>query len=1194
MENELEEARVQDGVERILEGNFNNDMHSLDFSSPIIELKLKEGEDYEGSFTIYGPENELTEGTVSSSRIKMKCLVPAFSGQKEEIGYHFDTSGMAQGDTLKGEFRIVSNQGEYMIPYTVTIEAGTLQSGLGDVKNLFHFTDLARTNWEEAVNLFYSRDFYKVFNGADRQHYSCYRGLLLGERREQNVEEFLLQIKKKQKVELLLEEEEIRLDNPQGVVESRLVINRNGWGYSELSVEAEGDFITLEKETIREEDFLGNCYRLPFYVSEQKLHAGRNYGTIKLSNPYTVLTARIVAVSKPVTTRITGIRRQKNHGLLELMQYYEAFRTKKISASSWMKETDTLLQRLCELDDRDVSLKLFRVQLLITQERFNEAKWLLDQQREAIEVEFAPANYSYYLYLTSLIEKRDSYIDEVAQQVERIFAQNPGNWRIAWLLLYLSEDYSKSPSKKWIMLGEQFRQGCSSPVLYIESWNLLLSSPTLLMHLDGFELQVLTYAAKNELLVPGVIEQITYLAGKQKEYSGRLLEIMKACYQVVPSREILQTICTLLIKGGRTDGEAFNWYAKGIEKELRITRLYEYYMMSIDLEKDQEIPRMVLMYFAFDSTLDGLHNSYLYAYLYKNKAQYPELFATYREQIERFMVFQLLKGKNNPYLATLYKNLITPVMVTPETAKGLSTALFLYKLSAKRRDIRKVIVVYEKERYELTYPMSGTETYLPLYGEDGRIILEDRQGNRFCREEEYHLERLMLPDKLADMIVPYVEDCVHFDLWFCARGRELSAVSEQNEAVMNRLTHAPAVIEEVQKEIRRRLIHYYYDHDRMKDLDSYLEELTPSQIEDNCFTEVVRIMVMRGMYEKAYDWIGQRGGEGIEAKLIVRLCSRLLSLEGMSEDETMTTLSYMAFRAGKYDENILQYLCLYFKGTCKEMRDIWKAAEGFGVDVYSLGERILVQLLYSGAHVGEKTTIFRKYVEAGAKGQIEIAFLSQSAYDYFVREKLTDGYILKDMQRLIRQGEELPFVCKLAYTKYYAENKKLINEEISRWLILFLREILDKKLYFPYFREYTDHIAFMRRFEDKTMIEYHAKEGSHVEIHYLVEREDQSDGEYQKEEMQDMFHGIFVKQFILFFGERLQYYITEKDGEKEQLTESGTLSRNETDAVQKEGRFNLLNDISTGRTLHDYSTMERLLEEYFLQEQMVKEIFQLH
>ena len=157
-----------------------------------------------------------------------------------------------------------------------------------------------------------------------------------------------------------------------------------------------------------------------------------------------------------------------------------------------------------------------------------------------------------------------------------------------------------------------------------------------------------------------------------------------------------------------------------------------------------------------------------------------------------------------------------------------------------------------------------------------------------------------------------------------------------------------------------------------------------------------------------------------------------------------------------------------------------------------------------------------------------------------------------------------------------------------------LREILDKKLYFPYFREYTDHIAFMRRFEDKTMIEYHAKEGSHVEIHYLVEREDQSDGEYQKEEMQDMFHGIFVKQFILFFGERLQYYITEKDGEKEQLTESGTLSRNETDAVQKEGRFNLLNDISTGRTLHDYSTMERLLEEYFLQEQMVKEIFQLH
>ena len=36
-------------------------------------------------------------------------------------------------------------------------------------------------------------------------------------------------------------------------------------------------------------------------------------------------------------------------------------------------------------------------------------------------------------------------------------------------------------------------------------------------------------------------------------------------------------------------------------------------------------------------------------------------------------------------------------------------------------------------------------------------------------------------------------------------------------------------------------------------------------------------------------------------------------------------------------------------------------------------------------------------------------------------------------------------------------------------------------------------------------------------IHYLIERDGQEDGEYEKEEMQDMFGGICVKQFILFY-----------------------------------------------------------------------------
>ena len=1184
---------MQDTVERILEGKFNNNVRLLEFSSPVIELTVCPEEVYEGSFTIYGPEDTVTEGRISSTRLKMQPLTEVFYGSQEEIGYRFDSMGMAEGETLKGEFRIISNQGEYFIPYEVQVSRNTMDSSLGNIRNLFHFANLARSNWEEAVNLFYSEDFGQVFHGVDKQYYAAYRGLLAGKRSEQKVEEFLLEIKKKQKVEFIPEVREIRLDNPKDMEESRIVINRNGWGYSELYLETDGEFLISEKEMIRDEDFLGNCYRLPFYVAQDRLHAGKNYGSIRFYNSYVSFAVKVIVHQKSVLMKTMGIRRQKKHMLAELMQYYEAFRTKKISASLWLRETKGRVEKLMDMDDKDIGFKLFWVQLLITEERYNEAQWMLTQVDALLEGEFDPSLYCYYLYLTTLINREEDYIDEVAAQVERIFAQNDNNWRIAWLLLYLSEEYMRSLSKKWLILEEQFRLGCSSPVLYIEGWNLLAANPTLLMQLDGFELQVLSYAAKKELLIPEVIEQVIYLAQKQRMFDERLFFVLKACYACTPSDQVLSAICTLLIKGSRTDKQAHLWYAKGIDKELRITRLYEYYMMSISLNSEQRIPKIVLMYFAFDSNLDSLHNAFLYTYVYKNRGEYQELYESYKEQIERFVVFQILKEKNNEWLAYLYKNLITPVMITEETAGGLATVLFIHKLVLQRRDIYKVILVYEKERQEIAFPVTGTEMYLPIYGNDCRLLLEDGRGNRYCREEEYTLERLLIPEKLAGMVAPYVEGEVHFDLWLCEKGRDLAGITEGNEAAMKRVAASDLILEDVQREIRGRLLHYFYDNDKMRELDAYLAELQPEQLSAEDFVLAVRFMVTRGMYEKAYEWIRLRGGEGIEAKLIVRLCSRLLSQDGMIEDDAMTSLAYMAFWAGKYDENILTYLCRFFKGTVKEMRDIWKAAEAFGVDTYKLSERILMQLLYTGAYIGEKNSIFKKYVSGGAKSEVELAFLAQSAYDYFVKDKLTDEFIMKDMNRVIERQEEIPMVCKLAYTKYYAENKRLVDEKISKYLILFLREILAEGRYFPYFKEYAENILFMRQFADKTMVEYRVKEGTAAVIHYVIEKDELENGEYIREEMQDMFGGVCVKQFVLFFGERLQYYITETEAEKEQLTESGTLSRNDTDRDQKESRYSLINDIAVGRTLHDYEAMENLLQEYYEQEYKVKELFSI-
>ena len=79
-----------------------------------------------------------------------------------------------------------------------------------------------------------------------------------------------------------------------------MVIQRNGWGYSQLFVETEGRFLCMEKDMIREEDFLGNCYRFSFYVDADKLHAGRNYGKIRFTNAYTSSEVTVMAYKQRI------------------------------------------------------------------------------------------------------------------------------------------------------------------------------------------------------------------------------------------------------------------------------------------------------------------------------------------------------------------------------------------------------------------------------------------------------------------------------------------------------------------------------------------------------------------------------------------------------------------------------------------------------------------------------------------------------------------------------------------------------------------------------------------------------------------------------------------------------------------------------------------------------------------------------
>ncbi len=1185
---------MQEIIDRILEGNFDYENGSLDFSCAKIEIGIPAGGVYEGNFHIYATSGVLADGYVNTTDLRMECLTSAFAGSDVEIAFRFHGENMEEGEVVKGAFNVISNHGEYYLPFVVSIEHTILNSSIGTIKNLFHFANLAKSNWQEAVNLFYSPSFARIFTGSDAKVYDCYRGLSVYPGNEQNVEEFLIQINKKQKIEFLVEEKEVVLELATSeslytVLEQELEIVRNGWGYTVLNVACDGDFLFTEKECITDDDFLGNRYRLPLFIDSNLCREGKNFGQVVLYNSH-------VSIAIPVMVKIGEnghVDLTRRRITVQLMEFYQAFRMKKISSATWMKETGKLIDKLVAMDENDVPTRLFQAQLLISEERYNEAEWLLDHAMSLMEQRRMDdgALLSYYLYLTTLIHRDEEYVDQIAGEVQQIYRQNPYEWRVAWLLLYLSEEYSKSASAKWMFLEKQFYYGCSSPILYIEALFLLGNNPTLLRRLDAYEQQVLHYGAKQQMLSPELTEQILYLAGRVREYSPVLISILIGLYEKKRDVRVLQEICSLLVKGGKSGAQYFQWYQRGVEAQLRITNIYEYYMMSLDLSVQQNLPKILLMYFSYQNNLDYEHSAYLYQYVLQHKEEFPEIYESYRVRMEHFVVDQIQKQHITRNLAVLYQNMLTPGMVTEETAKALSRLLFANRVQVENSGLHKVIVYHAGNLKPAEYSLQDGSTWISLYGNDYTIFFEDGWGNRFIKNVEYTLEKLMMPGKFLRMIAHYDKNCLELDQYLCeTENHEITADCLERAL---RVACSEQIAPGIRRELYLRILQYYYDTDDMIALDNYLESIPFEELTMDERGTVLKFMVLRGKYHIAFRWLLQYGPYFADAKTLMRLTGEMIRRGNMMENKTLTTSVVHAFRKGKYDSTILSYLNLYYVGMTKDMRDVWKAARSFEIDCYKLSERIILQMLYSGAFVVEKMDILRYYVSQGAKQEVEKALLMQCAYDYFVREKLTEQFVFQEIRYSYLRGEEIPLVCRLAFMKYYAEHPKELSEEDKPLIEDFMGELLRQRVYLNFFRDFKDFWYMTRVMADRTIVEYRTRPGGKARIHYVVMNEHGEADEYLAEYMTDVYGGVCFKDFVLFFGENLQYYITEEYDGEEQLTESGTIQKSDILSDAHSDCYEMINDMNISKTLQDYDTFDSLLEDFYHKEYWNKQLFHL-
>lgn len=1222
---------MKESIDRILKGQFEYDRGELSFSFQHLELTIQQGEEIEGSFTVTGPMHKLSYGSVSSTEIRMEVLTDTFSGEKSEVSYCFHSEGLVGGDVIKGFFRVISNRGEYMLAFSVTIEQAKISSSLGDIRNLFHFANLARAQWDEALHLFYSNKFHYIFKGNDAQYESLYRGLAKENMSQHNMDEFLIAINKKQPVSIECDTKSFEEERPKEITDRSIILIKGGWGYAHLKVEFDGDFIFGDKNYLTDVDFLGSRAYLHFRIDPDYLHSGRNYGCIKIYNEYTHINIP-VTISQPLDDEKShSVYIRKKRLTCELLRSYIAFRGRRVSSRQWMSSTGKIISRMFSEDQDDVEFKLYGVQFLITAGRLNQGQYILEQIRPRIDelahlgTEYGQQMYCYYLYLQTLISREESDIQRATELIEEVFKRHPDNWRIAWILGYVSDEYSLNPQNKWNLLKNQYENGCNSPIVYMDAFSILKNKPQMLLRLDDFTISVLEFAADQGILTIPIMEQVTYISSSVKSYDKRLVKVLEASYKSQESDETLMAICSLLMKGERCDKDSFFWYQKGAVKQLRLTRLYEYYMMSLPEDEDgralEDIPRVVLMYFSYQSNLSWDRNAVLYRYIYEHRDTYPELYESYRFQIEKFLVAEIEKKHISPALGWLYQNIVNAQMIDAQNAQKFLSLLYTCRIVVEDPDIREVIVVYDKCRSQMHYDVVARVCDLPLYGSEYTILLADANGDRHATSAPYTISRMMNPGNLISLATPYIQSGTeNLDQFLCELGRSAYTITLENASRYRDLADSDVIREDVRAQIRSDLIRFYYENDFMRQLSEYLGIIEPDKLTQRQRGEMLELMVLTGMYDKAINWLRRYGCYGIDPKIIMRLSGRAFDPQNDSQDQVLSEIAWYAFHMGKYDEPTLLFLCNSFTGTIREMRDLFKASESYGMENRDLMERILVQMLYTGSYLGDHSRLFQKYVRSGADAKIEMAYLSQCSYDYVVKDKVTEPYIYSRIENLFKNGTQLSELVMIAYLKFFAYEGSLEKDKMVKGIVNdkmdigvsrndetckhFLKLLMADGLYFEFFKNYTKLASLMNIFADRTILEYHTRPGIRCRVHYMfVTSENAGDtGEYQVRDLKEMYEGIYATYFIIFYGEQVQYYITEEPEQRlddngnikpMKLTESGILSVDDESFSSDAGKgmYGLINDMMMSENLNDDKAQFKLASEYFKNKFLVEEFF---
>ena len=1180
---------VRARIGQIAAGRFNGTKPILAFSDETIDLSVIEGRSEAGSFVIESTNQIKICGIVYSTNPRMECLNPHFEGEKVRIRYQFNSKGLTEGDACEGKFVIVCNQIEYSLSFCARITRLYAEASTGAVKSLDDFTRLAASNWDEAYHLFYNRNFLNTIPYDNVYERLTYEGFACARPSGQNMEEFLIGVNKKKPVSISVDKSEEIFMASKEPQSGCFTITKDNWGYTEIRLRTDCEFIKLSKPVLTHDDFIGKTYLYEYIIDASAMHAGRNFGRIYIDGVYQSFTIDITAGVRDDDGSISGIAVTKDikECMVGIMELYTSFRLKRIVTGVWANETISILNHLHALMPDEHMYELMKAQAFIINRQRQEAKWILDDFKHTNPDKKAPI-WGYYLYLMTLLEREPSYIDNMTHEVELIFYENPDSVLLFWVLLFLRNQYFDDNAGKLKDIKYWVLRGCSSPYLYIEAYYLISQDPYLIKELSVFELRILSWAVKKKALtkeLAGAIFEAVDLAGG---FDNRVYELLTAAYEICPEAEYVGIICSYLIKGHKNDTCFHKWFELGIENKLRLTGLYESYLITMDDRQISPVPKIIKMYFSYDNKLPYRKLAVLYNNIIAAKETEPEVYHKYRKAMGRFAMDQAQLRHIDDNLAVLYEDMLELGFINEELSAAFSDIIYTHKLIVFDKRIVRAIIYQNEMKEPQIVPVTDQCAYFELFSNDYVILFEDSRGYRYVKSISYRLQRLMDAEKYLDRCISLSPDRPQYIVSHFKNVRDYSDFTKGDLKLFKPVFYSESFSDSYKAVMGYRILKYCQLHDYEDYVRPFLQSIDFDILQKDARKYLIDMLVSNRLYEKAYDMAMEYGIDMLAAASQVVLCENALKVQHV-DDDFMVQLAISAFKTGKYSDLVLKYLCENYTGPTDELINLWHAADKFSISSMKLDERILEQGIYTQIEPEKISDIFLEYYKRAGNDKLILAYISLVAHGYLHSGRCKADFIFDIIEKRFIGNRTLNDACQLALLKHFAEKTDITQAELEIEDTL-LKYYIYNNMYFDFFARLDYRLLEKYFIYDKAFLQYESTPGAHVVLHYS---RDEDGEEFNSEDMVEMYDGIYVKTFVIFFGELIRYYITEEHDNSIEVKESNRLTCNNIPGDNDHSRYDLINEMIISDTLSDETTLKSNIDEYKRLDAATKRLFKL-